>query len=169
MAWYIAQPFIRLMSSTAIEPRLRKKTTRMARPIAASAAATVSTNSAKTWPTRSPEMGRERDEVDVHREQDQLDRHQDDDDVLAVEEDAEDAEREQDRGDGEIVAEADGHAIPSDPLPRPTLPDLDAASPCVRATWSPIDLALDVRLVAQRQHDGADHGDQQHQAGRLEE
>src|SRR6185312_16372620 len=41
-----AQPFIKLMSSTAIEPRLRKKTTRMARPIAASAAATVSTNSA---------------------------------------------------------------------------------------------------------------------------
>ena len=43
------------------------------------------------------QVGRERDEVDVHREQDQLDRHQDDDDVLAVQEDAEHAEREQDR------------------------------------------------------------------------
>ena len=40
------QPFIRLMSSTAIEPRLRKYTTRIASPIAASAAATVSTTSA---------------------------------------------------------------------------------------------------------------------------
>src|SRR6478752_8900884 len=29
------QPFMRLMSSTAIEPRLRKNTTRMARPMAA--------------------------------------------------------------------------------------------------------------------------------------
>src|SRR5262249_38745085 len=49
-----AQPFIRLTSSTAIEPRLRKYTTKMARPIAASAAATVSTRSANTWPTMSP-------------------------------------------------------------------------------------------------------------------
>ena len=63
--------------------------TRMARPIAASPAATVSTNMAKTWPGQVAEVGAEGDEVDVHREQDQLDRHQDDDDVLAVEEDAE--------------------------------------------------------------------------------
>src|SRR6185369_2032374 len=48
------QPCIRLTSSTAIEPRRRKKMTRMARPIAASAAATVSTNIASTWPVRSP-------------------------------------------------------------------------------------------------------------------
>src|SRR5690606_30426252 len=47
------QPFIMLMSSTWIDPRLRKYTTRMARPIAASAAATVSTNMANIWPTRS--------------------------------------------------------------------------------------------------------------------
>src|SRR6185369_15280203 len=47
-------PRIRLTSSTAIEPRRRKKMTRMARPIAASAAATVRTNMANTWPTRSP-------------------------------------------------------------------------------------------------------------------
>ena len=40
-------PFIRLISSTAMLPRLRKYTTRMARPMAASAAATVSTKSAK--------------------------------------------------------------------------------------------------------------------------
>ena len=48
------QPRIRLTSSTAIEPRRRKKMTRMARPIAASAAATVRTNIASTWPVRSP-------------------------------------------------------------------------------------------------------------------
>ena len=47
------QPLIMLTSSTAIEPRLRKKTTRMASPIAASAAATVRIRSAKTWPTMS--------------------------------------------------------------------------------------------------------------------
>ncbi len=43
-------PFIMLASSTAISPRLRKKVTRMARPTAASAAATVSTNMAMIWP-----------------------------------------------------------------------------------------------------------------------
>src|SRR5206468_8254536 len=47
-------PCIRLTSSTAIEPRRRKNMTRMARPIAASAAATVSTNIASTCPVRSP-------------------------------------------------------------------------------------------------------------------
>jgi NADH:ubiquinone oxidoreductase subunit K len=41
---------INLVASTAIEPRLRKNTTRIARPIAASAAATVRTNRAKTCP-----------------------------------------------------------------------------------------------------------------------
>ena len=40
-------------SSTAIVPLLRKKLTKIAKPIAASAAATVKTNSVKTWPTRS--------------------------------------------------------------------------------------------------------------------
>src|SRR5947209_2184862 len=48
------QPCIRLTSSTAIEPRRRKKMTRMASPIAASAAATVRTNIASTCPVRSP-------------------------------------------------------------------------------------------------------------------
>src|ERR1700704_1834929 len=48
------QPFIKLTSSTAIEPRLRKYTTSTARPIAASAAATVSTSSPNTGPTMSP-------------------------------------------------------------------------------------------------------------------
>ena len=50
----VHQPRIRLTSSTAIEPRRRKKMTRMASPIAASAAATVSTNIASTWPVKSP-------------------------------------------------------------------------------------------------------------------
>ena len=48
------QPFIRLTSSTAIESRFLKKQTRIASPIAASAAATVSTNSVKICPVRSP-------------------------------------------------------------------------------------------------------------------
>src|SRR5204863_9101269 len=52
--YWVHQPRIRLTSSTAIEPRRRKKMTRIASPIAASAAATVSTNIASTWPVRSP-------------------------------------------------------------------------------------------------------------------
>ena len=107
--------------------------------MAASAAATVSTSSAKTWPTRSPRKVEKRDEVDVDREQDQLDRHQDDDDVLAVEEDAEDAEREQDRGDGEVVAEPDGH---DSPCPDCTL-TTSIALVLVRATCVGDVLALD--------------------------
>ena len=48
------QPFIIEASSTAMSPRLRKKVTRMARPTAASAAATVSTNIAKICPVTFP-------------------------------------------------------------------------------------------------------------------
>src|SRR6185503_600841 len=48
------QPLIRSAASTAMVPRRRKKMTRMARPIAASAAATVRTNIASTCPVRSP-------------------------------------------------------------------------------------------------------------------
>jgi hypothetical protein len=43
-----------------------------ASPIAASAAATVSTNRAKTWPTHIAERCRKGDEIDVDRKQDQL-------------------------------------------------------------------------------------------------
>ena len=50
----LPQPFIALMSSTSTVPRLRKYTTRIARPIAASAAATVSTSMANTWPVTLP-------------------------------------------------------------------------------------------------------------------
>src|SRR5579872_6250288 len=78
------------------------------------------------------EEGRERHQVEIDREQDQLDRHHDDDDVLAVEEDAEDAEREQDRGDGEIMAEPDGHDTP---CPLCTL-TISMAVALVRATCS---------------------------------
>ena len=75
------QPFIMLTSSTAMVPRLRKKQTRIASPIAASAAATVSTKSVKTWPDQIAQMRREGDQVDVDRQQHELDRHQDDDHV----------------------------------------------------------------------------------------
>jgi hypothetical protein len=103
-AW-LRQPFIMLMSSTAMDPRLRKKTTRMARPMAASAAATVRMRARR--PDRPVvQEERERHQVEVHRKQDQFDRHQDDDDVLAVEEDAEHAKREQDRPDREIMAKS---------------------------------------------------------------
>ena len=99
----VHQPRIRLTSSTAIEPRRRKKMTRMASPIAASAGGDGQHEHREHLAGQVAEEGGERDEVDVHREQDQLDRHQHQDDVLAVEEDAEHAEHEQDRGDGEIM------------------------------------------------------------------
>ncbi len=102
----------------------------MASPIAASAAATVSTRSANTCPTRSPRKVEKDDEVDIHGEQDQLDRHQNDDHVLPVEEDAEDPDREQDRRDGEVVAEPDGHDSPCPDLTFTT----SIASSRVRAT-----------------------------------
>ena len=111
------------------------------------------------------EEGREGDEVDVDGEQDQLDRHQDDDDVLAVDEDAEDAEREQDRGDGQVVGEADGHQIPfPDSTLRTSIAVAGVASDLLGDR-----LALDVGPVAERQHDRADHGDEQHHARGLEE
>ena len=64
-----------------------------------------------------------------------------------------------------VMAEPDGH----DQIPLPRL-DLDDFH---RGFLGPRDLlgdvlALDAGPVAQRQHDGADHGDQQHQAGGLE-
>ena len=54
MVAMVPYPFITLTSSTSIVPRLRKKVTRIARPIAASAAATVRMNRVNTCPTRSP-------------------------------------------------------------------------------------------------------------------
>ena len=104
---------------------MRKKTTRIARPIAASAAATVRIEQREHLADEIAEEAREGDEVDVDREQDELDRHQDDDDVLAVDEDAEHAEREQHRGDRQVVAQTDDHGRPQHALPRRHLADFD--------------------------------------------
>ena len=137
--------------------------------MAASAAATVRMNRAKTCPVRSPSEGREGHEIDVDRQQDQLDRHQDDDDVLAVEDDARDAEREQDRRDDEImVRPTTMHALPSEARPRGHFLDIDDIVARARVLLRDL-LPLDAGLVMQRQHDRADHGGQQHQARSLEE
>jgi hypothetical protein len=71
--------------------------------------------------------------------------------------------REQDRGDGQVVGQADRHVRAP---PRRTL-RTSIASPGARPAGDR--LALDARLVAQRQHDRADHRDQQDQPGDLEE
>src|SRR5437870_4098007 len=47
------QPFNRSRSSTSIDPTLRNSSTRMASPIADSAAATVRMKNTKTWPATS--------------------------------------------------------------------------------------------------------------------
>ena len=91
-----AQPFIMLMSSTAIEPRLRIEDDEDGKADRRLGRGDGEHEEREDLADEIAEEGREGDEVDVDREQDQLDRHQDDDDVLAVEEDAEDAEREQD-------------------------------------------------------------------------
>src|SRR5262245_40210791 len=84
-------------------------------------------------------MRRERHQIDVDREQDQFDRHQYDDDALAIEKNTEDPEGEQDRGDGQIVAEADGHVLPPSPCPDRTLTiSIDVAgvrATCVAMSW----------------------------------
>src|SRR4051794_28462621 len=114
------------------------------------------------------EIGRERDEVDVHREQDQFHRHQDDDDVLAVEEDPENAEREQHRADSEKMAQSDHARASLYAFAEGNLPHLDSL--LLRAGILPRDvLTPDPHAIPQGQHDGADHRDQQDQAGGLEE
>ena len=85
--------------------RVRNRTTRIARPIADSAAATVRMKNTNTCPAMSSEVVREGDEVEVDGEQHQLDRHQQHDQVLAVEEDADHRQREQDRAERQVVAE----------------------------------------------------------------
>ena len=60
--------------------------TRIASPIAASAAGDGEHEQGKDLPDNVVQEAREGDEIDVHRKQDQLDRHQDDDHVLAVDE-----------------------------------------------------------------------------------
>ena len=71
--------------------------------------------------------------------------------------------------DGEVMAEADGHFTDSaHPAPGPDdLAHLDRSRRRARVLRGDV-LALDARLVAERQHDGADHGDQQDHAGELE-
>ena len=97
------QPFRLPSSSTSMVPTLRNSSTRMARPIADSAAATVRMKKTKIWPEVSSRIVRERDEIEVDREQHQLDRHEHDDHVAPVEEDPDHADREQDRAQHEIV------------------------------------------------------------------
>ena len=137
--------------------------------MAASAAATVSTNMAKIWPDQIVQKGGEGDEIDVHRQQDQLDRHQDDDDVLAVEEDAEHAEREQDRGDGRDNGQDRCSASSRPPARGWTLTiSMRRRAACARSASAMFCRRTSSRC-AQGQHDGADHRDQQDQPGGLEQ
>src|SRR5690606_19778034 len=154
-----------LTSSTAIEPRLRKKTTRMASPMAASAAATVSTKSAKTCPTRSPSAAEKAtklmftasriNSIDIRMTMTffLLRKMPNTPSVNST---------------AETVRKC---AIPtsmSDTLASLDLLDLDRGRRRAAHLCDDI-LPLDARLVAQRQHDGADHRDQQDQSGDLEE
>src|SRR6185437_3427045 len=115
------------------------------------------------------QLGREGDEVEIDRQEDQLDRHQDDDDILAIEEDSEHAQREQDSANGQVLTEPDAfsHFRPLQPLTRLDADVLDALMALAPRLLGGI-LPLDVHPVLQSQHDGADHGDQQHTTSRLE-
>ncbi len=63
--------------------------------MAASAAATVKMKNTNIWPLMSPQIARERHEIEIDGEQHELDAHQQHDDVLAVQEHAGDRNREQ--------------------------------------------------------------------------
>ena len=76
----------------------------IASPTPTSAAAIVMTNSANTWPGRLVQVGRERDQVDVHRVEHQLDAHEHEH-AVAPGEHAVDADAEQDRGEDEELVE----------------------------------------------------------------
>ena len=106
---HAAQPFIMLMSSTAMVPRLRKIDDEDGEADRRLRRRHGQHEHGEDLADEIAEVGREGDQIDVHGEQHQLDRHQDDDDVLAVQEDAEDPEGEQDRGDGQVMGEPDGH------------------------------------------------------------
>src|SRR5690606_36056763 len=152
-------------SSTAMEPRFRKKTTRMASPIAASAAATVSTNNAKTCPTRSPSAAEKATKlmltasrmssIDIRMTMTFL-RFRKMPNTPSVNRTA------------ESVRKCPMPTVISDALARLDLLDLDRGRRRAGDLRGDV-LPLDARLVAQRQHDGADHGDQQHEARDLEE
>ena len=68
--------FSRLKASTSSVSLWRWSAMMMARPTAASAAATVSTKNTSTWPSSVPERAAEGDEGQVHRVQHQLDAHE---------------------------------------------------------------------------------------------
>ena len=86
--------------------RSRNSTTRIARPIAASAAATVRMKNTNIWPLMSPQIARERDKIEIDREQHELDAHQQDDDVLAVQEHAGNRDGKQNARQHEHVSES---------------------------------------------------------------
>ena len=76
----------------------------IARPTAASAAATVMTKNTMIWPSADAERAAERDEREVHGVQHDLDRQQDRDQV-AAQEHAGGADREEDRRQHQVVVE----------------------------------------------------------------
>ena len=144
----------------------------MASPIAASAAATVSTNIAKTWPARSCSTTEKATKlmltassissIDIMMMMT----------FLRLRKMPKTPEREQDRRDGQVMRQADCHRItlrvgPPAPPPSGTLTtSTDCAR--VRASCCRDRLAPPPDALAQRQHDRADHRDQQDQPGRLE-
>ena len=82
-------------------------------------------------------------------------------------------DREQDRADRKIMSKTDRHCTHSGasascrPCPDATLRTLIASSG-VRAFCTLMSCRLTLALWRKRQHDGADHRDQQHHAGDLE-
>ena len=99
-----AQCFIVRMSSTLTVPRLRKTAMTMARPMAASAAATAMTKKADTWPTSVAAHAREGEEGEVGGVEHQLDAHEDHQRV-AADQHAEHAQAEEQRGEEQVVLE----------------------------------------------------------------
>jgi hypothetical protein len=156
-----AQPFSASRSSTLMLRRLRNSTTRIARPIADSAAATVRMKNTKTCPVHVAEVARERDEVEVDREQHQLDAHQQQDHVLAVDEDPGDAEANS--SPRHVSSGQRDHS----PALRVHLDDAHAVL-ARTATCAAMSCTFRPGRLAHRQRDRGDDRDQQHHGRQLE-
>ena len=99
-----AHHFSSVNDSGFSDSRWRNRLITIARPTAASAAATVITKNTMIWPSARAERAAEGDERQVHRVQHDLDRQQDRDQVAAHEH-AGGADREQNRRQHQVVVE----------------------------------------------------------------
>ena len=100
----VVHSFIRSIRSTASVERARKTAMMMARPTAASAAATIMTKKTKIWPLHLVPLIGKGDEGEIDGVEHELNGHEDGDEV-ALDEKADDAERKEHGAEKQIPGE----------------------------------------------------------------